>query len=162
MRWWRVGDSFGPYGTFLMLNIPFLNWTEMSSIENFHRDSNYEMYFWPPSCFSCHYNPVPITTSIIRAQFPLGQVLKEPSSRFGKHVGQHVGRQSANASANSCPMRRPRLHLYLLNLLSWSLTFSNLVAPKGSVFLLFSTETSRNRRHPPIPAVTASWRRKDV
>ena len=54
MRRWRVGDYFGSYGTCLMLNIPFPNWTEMSSTENFHWDSNYEIYFWPPSCFSCH------------------------------------------------------------------------------------------------------------
>ena len=83
-------------------------------------------------------------TSVIRAQFPLGQVLLEPSSHFGKHVDQRVSRQSANAWANSQPKCRPRLHLYSLNLLSWSLTFSNLVAPKGAVFMLFSTETSRN------------------
>ena len=33
---WRVGDSFGPYGTFAILNIPFPNWTEMSLTESFH------------------------------------------------------------------------------------------------------------------------------
>ena len=31
---------------------------------------------------------VPVTTSVIRAQFPLGQVLLEPRSHFGKHVRQ--------------------------------------------------------------------------
>lgn len=45
VRRWRVGDSLGPYGTFAILNIPFPNGTEMSSTENFHEDSNYEMYF---------------------------------------------------------------------------------------------------------------------
>ena len=48
-------------------------------------------------------------------------MLLEPSSHFGKHVGQRVSRQSVNASADTSA----RLHLYSLNLLSWSLTFSN-------------------------------------
>ena len=48
-------------------------------------------------------------------------MLLEPSSHFGKHVGQRVSRQSVNVSADTSA----RLHLYSLNLLSWSLTFSN-------------------------------------
>ena len=36
VRRWRVGDLFGPYWTYAMLNIPFPDWTEVSSTENFH------------------------------------------------------------------------------------------------------------------------------
>ena len=46
------------------------------------------MHFGPPSCFSFFLNPVPVMTTVIRAQFPLEQVLLEPSSPFGKQVGQ--------------------------------------------------------------------------